>query len=89
MKETDNMEVYDSVLKRVKAAILKITPQLVDLKSDQELLESGLLDSLSVMRLIAQVEMDFEIKLPMMELTVENLATPDAITVMVQHRLKV
>lgn len=55
------------------------------IEADTELLESGLLDSLSVIRLIGKVETEFGIRFPMIDLTVENLATPGAMVTLIQR----
>lgn len=81
------MHTENELLARVSAAITLIAPDIGKIDGNLELLESGLLDSLSVMRLIAQVEKEFGIKLPLMELTIESLATPKAITSLVARQI--
>ncbi|QIE47929.1 acyl carrier protein (plasmid) [Pseudohalocynthiibacter aestuariivivens] len=49
-----------------------------EFQDGDELLLSGLLDSLSVMRLVAFLEMEFGITIPPEDITVTNLASVDA-----------
>lgn len=72
---------------RVMAAVHQIAGGQSGLTEDTELLESGILDSLSVMRLITQVEGEFNLKLPLIDLSVENLATPRALADLVETKL--
>ncbi len=48
--------------------------------ADEDLLSDGLLDSISVMRLIAFIEEDLSIKIPPQDLTIENFISVDAIS---------
>jgi D-alanine--poly(phosphoribitol) ligase subunit 2 len=43
-------------------------------------LEEGLIDSLGVMRLVAFLEEEFDVKIPPQDLTIENFITVQAIT---------
>lgn len=79
------MTTHSPVIPRIHAALAKISAGIGDVADDQELLESGLLDSLSVMRLIAQIEADFNIALPLMDLSIENLSTVTALAGLVER----
>jgi acyl carrier protein len=46
-----------------------------DIAVDQNLLLSGILDSLGVFRLIAHLEDEFDIEIPPQDVTLENFAT--------------
>ena len=47
----------------------------LDLKSDDNLLTSGLVDSLSIMRLVAFIEEEFATEVPPEDITIENFLT--------------
>ena len=49
-------------------------------KADDDLLSDGLLDSISVMRLIAFIEEDLSIKIPPKDLTIDNFISVEAIS---------
>jgi len=49
------------------------------LPDDEDILLSGLLDSIAVMRLVAFLEMEFGVTIPPEDVTVANLANVDAI----------
>jgi acyl carrier protein len=51
-----------------------------DVTDDQELLVSGLVDSLGVMRLVAFIDKDLGIRVPHADIKLRNFATIDAIT---------
>jgi len=52
----------------------------LNLSSDEDLLSSGILDSLSVMRLISFVEKEFGLAIPPAEMVIENFITVDALS---------
>ena len=58
----------------------------LELTSDEDLLSSGLLDSLSVMRLITYVEKEFEVSVPPADMTIENFITVDALSEYIQSK---
>lgn len=58
----------------------------VNLGYDDDLLMSGLLNSLGVMRLVAYSEKAFEIKIPPEDITIDHFATIDAIATYVESR---
>ncbi|MEM7044297.1 MAG: acyl carrier protein [Pseudomonadota bacterium] len=47
---------------------------------DDDLLLSGLLDSMSVMRLVAHLEKAFGVKIPPQDVVIENFTSVDTIT---------
>ena len=51
----------------------------VDISADEELLESGLVDSIGVMRLIGFVEETYGLKVPPQDMTIENFMSVNAI----------
>lgn len=54
------------------------------LASDEDLLSSGLLDSLSVMKLISFMEKNFGVVVPPADMVIENFVTVDAISEYIQ-----
>lgn len=51
----------------------------MDISADEELLESGLVDSIGVMRLIGFVEETYDLKVPPQDMTIENFRSVNAI----------
>ncbi len=52
----------------------------VDIKEDDDLLSTGLLDSISVMKLIAFLEEEFDVEVPADEMVIENFISVSAIS---------
>ena len=52
----------------------------IDLSPDDDLLGSGLLDSMGVMRLVGFVEETFDLKVPPEDIVIENFMDVEAIT---------
>ncbi|MDX1784495.1 phosphopantetheine-binding protein [Roseovarius sp. ZX-A-9] len=74
MTKTDNAQARAAI-----RAYLASSPLAGhEFQDSDELLLSGLLDSLSVMRLVAFLEMEFGITIPPEDITVTNLASIDA-----------
>jgi acyl carrier protein len=67
----------DKLIKYIEDEIL--AGQDIQLEADEDLLGSGLLDSLAAMRLIAYIEKEFDIKVPPQDMTIENFMTVEAI----------
>lgn len=77
----------------MKAAIKQfITEQLisgstqVDLATDDDLLGSGLVDSMGLMRLVAFIEETYNVQIPAEDLILEHFMTIDAINDYLQTR---
>lgn len=75
----------DDAKTRVLALVREMAEGAGPIEADTELLASGALDSLSVMRLVGALETAFDTRIPMLDLTIENLSTPAAITAMIQR----
>ena len=60
-------------------------PEL-DLTSDEDILTTGLIDSLGIMRLIAHLEERYKITVPAEDMTIEYFMTVDAISEYVAAR---
>lgn len=56
--------------------------------SDQDILLSGLLDSLSIANLLVFLESEFDLKIPLEDVTVENFSTTNDIANFVSERLE-
>ena len=56
-------------------------------RDDEELLVSGLVDSIGVMRLVAYLERQCAMKIPPQDVTIEHFATVDAITAYLTARV--
>jgi acyl carrier protein len=56
------------------------------LGDDDQLVESGIIDSLGVMTLLSFLEEKFSIKIPDQELTPENFATLSTVTALVENQ---
>jgi acyl carrier protein len=64
-------------------------PELLPLKDDSSLLESGILDSLSVLKLVLFLEQQFGIVVAPEELIPENFETVDAICAYIRTQQRV
>jgi acyl carrier protein len=62
-------------------------PRLVTLERDTPLLESGIIDSLSLLKLVLFLEKQFGIAVKGQELVPENFATVDAICGFVKSKM--
>jgi acyl carrier protein len=57
------------------------------LSNDDQLVESGIIDSLGVMTLLSFIEQNFSINVPDNELTPDNFASISAITALVENQI--
>lgn len=69
---------HEKLISYVENQIL-VGRQEIALSASDDLLSSGLVDSLAIMRLVGFVEKEFNCKVPPQDLTVENFMTIDAI----------
>lgn len=60
----------------------------IDLRADTELLVSGLLDSLAVMRLVVFVESEFGISVPPQDVTIDNFVDVQSVTNYASRQLR-
>ena len=67
----------DKILKYIEDNLLESTKKL---SSDDDLLNTGLVDSIGVVKLIAFIEDEYHIKVPPEEMVIENFVTVDAIS---------
>lgn len=59
----------------------------VDLENDSDLLMAGYLDSVSVIRLVAQLENQYDVKIPPEDILIENFGTIDSISTYLTNRV--
>ena len=67
-----NPETVENVRKFISSELIVSTSEVSD---DQELLMSGMLDSINVMRLVGHLETEFSISIPPEDVVVENFGT--------------
>ena len=58
-----------------------------DIGDSEDLLLSGLVESLGVMRLVAHLEQRFDVRIPPQDITIEHFANIDSIHRYLEHRL--
>jgi len=58
-----------------------------ELGDDEDLLMSGVLDSISAMKLVASIEQEFDLKVPATDITFENFQTVQAMADYIATRL--
>ncbi len=75
----------DVIIKYVKDELLE-GYEGMELEADQDLLGSGLIDSIGMMTLVAFVEEQFDLSIPPGDLTIENFMTIDAISTYLESR---
>jgi len=68
----------DVLIQYIKENLL-VGQQDIELSSADDLLGSGLIDSLGIMRLITFVEEEFSIKVAPQDMTIENFESVDAL----------
>lgn len=57
-----------------------------EVANDQELLISGIIDSLAVMRLVRLLEASFDIKIPAEDIVIEHFGSIDMMTAYLENR---
>lgn len=57
-----------------------------ELKEDQSLLESGIIDSFGIMNLLAFIEEEFQMKIPNKELIPENFETVSSLAILIAEK---
>lgn len=71
----DPQTVRDTIRAHISTALLNGQ----DVAQDEELLMSGLIDSLSIVRLVAFLEAEYAIKVPPQDVTIDNLASVERV----------
>lgn len=60
----------------------------LNISADDDLLGSGLIDSLGIVRLVAFIEMEFNVQIPSHDLIIENFMSVEAIVNYLQQKTK-
>lgn len=76
----------ESILKDYISRELDGRPELLPLQDDTPLLESGILDSLALLRLLVFLENEFNVQVDDFELIPENFNTIDAICIYIRSQ---
>ncbi len=67
------MSAAASAIDRVRNIVLRtLDPDIGDIGDDEELLLSGLLDSMAVVSITSELETHFQLEIPAMDITIEN-----------------
>ncbi|MCM4165537.1 MULTISPECIES: acyl carrier protein [unclassified Arenibacter] len=74
----------ESIIQFIKSEISN--KKLEDINGDEMLFDSGIIDSLGIMRLIAFIENESQEKIPYQDLTVENFSTVNRIVAYLSHK---
>jgi acyl carrier protein len=80
------MEFQQRISEVVSRVLLESTGQDLTLTPDQPLIQSGILDSLSMVQLVIALQAEFAVHLDMMDLNEENFADVQSICSLVQSR---
>ena len=59
---------------------LIVSSEAIDIDAEDDLLGSGLLDSLGMMKLVSFIEKEFELKIPAQDMVIENFMTVSCIS---------
>jgi acyl carrier protein len=73
----------DSIRSFIVTSLLSGT----DIADDDDLLLSGLLDSMSVMRLVLHLETEFRIKIPPEDVVIEHFTSVETITAYLEGKM--
>ncbi len=79
------MTIAEEVVEILKIDILQEDD--LTLEPDEDLLTSGTLDSMALIRLVAAIEEKYEIKIPPTDLVIENFININAIEAYLQKQL--
>lgn len=65
---------------------LVVSDESLDITPEDDLLGSGLVDSLGMMKLISFIEKEFELKIPAEDMVIENFMTVSCISTYLKSR---
>ncbi|CAD0187038.1 hypothetical protein RUESEDTHA_03949 [Ruegeria sp. THAF57] len=82
---SEQPETHDHALRHFVQTTLLGGRSVTD---DEELLLSGMIDSLGVMSLVSFIEQTYQIEVPFVDVTLENMGTIKAIMDFAETRLK-
>lgn len=72
---------------KILALVTEVLPQ-IDFTASDSLVDDGYLDSLSIVTLVSELSMEFDIQFDMTQLTPENFNSLDAIVATVEELMK-
>lgn len=75
----------DKIVNYIETKLL-VGEESLEITSDDDLLGSGLVDSLGMMKLIRFIEKEFELKIPAEDMVIENFMTVSCITTYLKSR---
>jgi acyl carrier protein len=84
MNNEDAME--DTLIEYIKTEFLR-DESATELDAETDLLLSGILDSLGVMRLVGFIEKQFNVAVPPQDVTIENFMTINTLTSYLEKKL--
>ncbi len=64
---------------RIVALIKPMSRSKIEIKADTMIIEDGVIDSLSVINLIMEIEREFSMKMGIMDVTIDDFQTPGKI----------
>ena len=65
---------------------LIVGAEAIDIDAEEDLLGSGLVDSLGMMKLVNFIEKEFELKIPAQDMVIENFMTVGCISVYLKSK---
>lgn len=68
--------------------VLSVAAPSVDFESSNTLVDDGIIDSLTVVNIIAELSIEFGINVPFEEISNENFNSVDTITALVERLMK-
>lgn len=77
------MKTYDELLARLFAHLRPLTPPGVEVTADTDLIGTLGLDSTTVINMVLEIEDEFDVSVPLNELT--DVRTPDQLARLVQR----
>lgn len=75
----EGRKLLEAVINEYISRELVSRPELLPLKNDTQLLDSGILDSLALLKLVMFMEQEFQVEVVPEELVPENFATIETI----------
>ncbi|WP_299119062.1 acyl carrier protein [uncultured Winogradskyella sp.] len=64
----------ETIINYIKNELI-VSSEAIDIDAEDDLLGSGLVDSLGMMKLVSFIEKEFELKIPAQDMVIENFMT--------------
>ncbi|MEM9619619.1 MAG: acyl carrier protein [Pseudomonadota bacterium] len=74
---------------KVRSLVIENLLNGKEVADDQDLLISGIIDSLGVMRLVRLLEAEFDIKIPAEDVVIEHFGSIDMLTAYLETRISI